>query len=1009
MSITAKSLERKTIPFIMHKQLLQNQETAKYDQIYDDEFVSLINGLNESIKEYYKVSRNNITEANSFILFYEQQGIAIQNLMNEIMSTNSYSRINEFFEQIPKINEIMAQLQLNANSNEKNLNLFFEDAKILFKKMKMKRKEKIIELNNNINIYNYNNLNDSFSNSYNFNQPNYIKNNNLGNNNNNYNLKNTQSFFKRNNLNNINSAQNTSILMSINNIYSQIIKLLNNFSEFNFMINKINFDSSNKFINLQNSIKLELDKLINLVKMNLNKNNNKIFNKILPYNNFNDEQNKRSHSIPGGLAKDYEKLKKINQINEKKIFDLNNQLNTFRKNMNNYNIGFNSDYESKIRELEINNNNLNIKLMQAEQLIKEKDNLILNYQSNSNTLNNNNLINNNLNLSNILKQKEAQILNLQQQLYVYQKNEDLLNNQISDLNNKFQTKINQYESQISLINDKTSSLPQIILNKNKDILKLQNENAQNKKEIERLKQIINSKGMPNMQNAPIEEYEQIIEGLKNDINNYQNMINQYENQIMELSQNNSNGINMNNNMTNNTNYELQNQIEILNKEMQLKESEFIKEREMILNKNALNEQKINQINQINSKNNKIIQELKMKINQLNKDILNYQRKGKAFEENNNKYIKQIEEMNNNILYTNKIIEQKDDLIKQLNERTDINNNNIQLQKERDDYKFQFEQMQKKYINLKELLENNNINNENNNDNNNIKIKLMDIQEENEKLKKQIEDLTNINNNNLLLKDKITNGNDFQQNNDLMAKVKELTLENKKYQDSLASTNELISKLELDITKKNEELEGLKAFIFKLQSQLEKEEDSKVKKDESKKNSSMNVRNNNEYNKGLEAPKDANTAMINNILNKLNDAEKKITFLQKKNKELQFQLEEKQAEKEISGYRTEDVNFSNYEEEFDLKKMVNGARDKNRSEDINIDYPGVQGIKDKYKELLQNLNILEEQVKILISNINCNNKIKPQITQICQLMKISPKNIQLIIAGKDKKRALGLIG
>ena len=165
MSITAKSLERKTIPFIMHKQLLQNQETAKYDQIYDDEFVSLINGLNESIKEYYKVSRNNITEANSFILFYEQQGIAIQNLMNEIMSTNSYSRINEFFEQIPKINEIMAQLQLNANSNEKNLNLFFEDAKILFKKMKMKRKEKIIELNNNINIYNYNNLNDSFSNS----------------------------------------------------------------------------------------------------------------------------------------------------------------------------------------------------------------------------------------------------------------------------------------------------------------------------------------------------------------------------------------------------------------------------------------------------------------------------------------------------------------------------------------------------------------------------------------------------------------------------------------------------------------------------------------------------------------------------------------------------------------------------------------------------------------------------------------------------------------------------
>ena len=149
-------------------------------------------------------------------------------------------------------------------------------------------------------------------------------------------------------------------------------------------------------------------------------------------------------------------------------------------------------------------------------------------------------------------------------------------------------------------------------------------------------------------------------------------------------------------------------------------------------------------------------------------------------------------------------------------------------------------------------------------------------------------------------------------------------------------------------------------------------------------------------------------MINNILNKLNDAEKKITILQNKNKELQFKLEEKQVEKEISNFRTENVNFSNYEEEFDIRKMVSGAREKNRSEDINIDYPGIQGIKDKYRELLQIMNMLVEQVKILIFNINCNNKIKPQITQICQLMRISPKNIQLIISGKNKKKALGLL-
>jgi hypothetical protein len=420
---------------------------------------------------------------------------------------------------------------------------------------------------------------------------------------------------------------------------------------------------------------------------------------------------------------------------------------------------------------------------------------------------------------------------------------------------------------------------------------------------------------------------------------------------------------------------------MLNREMQLKESEYIKEREMIKNRNAINEQKLNQTI---SNDNKKIEELKIKINQLNKEIINNKRKQNAFEDNNNKYVKQIDDMNNNILYLNKIIEQKDELIKQLNDNrnnelsTDINNNN-----------------------------------------------LINLQLENEQLKNQIQELMNANNNNLLLNDKINSGNMNMQNNDYISKIKELTLENQKYKDSIAKTNEIITKLEFDINKKNEEIEGMKAFTYKLQKQLEKKRDEDDKFEKEKKNvSSLTIKNENETSCNTEpnrrksnnnkdqnksfGPKDVNTDMINNILNQLNDANKQINTLQNKNKELQYQLEEKQVQKDLSGFRTEDVNFSNYEEEFDLKKMVNGARDKNRSEDINIDYPGVQGIKDKYKELLQNMNMLEEQVKILICNISCNSKIKPQITQICQLMRIPAKNIQMIIAGKDKKKALGLM-
>ena len=148
--------------------------------------------------------------------------------------------------------------------------------------------------------------------------------------------------------------------------------------------------------------------------------------------------------------------------------------------------------------------------------------------------------------------------------------------------------------------------------------------------------------------------------------------------------------------------------------------------------------------------------------------------------------------------------------------------------------------------------------------------------------------------------------------------------------------------------------------------------------------------------------------MKNILEKLNDANKKICELETSNKDLQFKLDEKIYKEEVQGFRTEDNNYSNYEEEFDLRKMISGAKKKNRSEDANIDYPGVQKLKDDYNEIKKKMNLLEEQVKILLFNINIINKIRPQVRQICQLMRISGKNIELILAGKDKKKALGIL-
>ena len=798
--------------------------SEKYNQIYDEEFVSLINSLNESIKEYYKVSKNNISQANSILILYDQQAQAIINLMNLIVSTSSYDKLNELFEQIPKILEVIKQMKINTNSNNNNLTSFFDDAKILFKSMKFKRKEKLNELNNNNNNMNYHYQTSSDSNNNSFNQEKMFVSN----------LKNIS-----NNSNN-NLPVNNSSFNNINAIYSRIMILLNSFSDFNYMISKINFEESNKFNNLQNNVKKELENFFNFLKKYFT-NNTKSLQQNKSYNDINENKsNQRSKSTKDKKEnQEIEKLKKINVMSRKKLIELNNQLKL---------------YKNKIVELEMKNKNLLAKL-------KNNDNAMMNFENKIN----NNMINNNQDFNNALNQKDQQILNLQKQLRVFKKNEDSLNVQINNLNNQFSEKLGEYEYKIT-------NMSEIITKQKNFITKLQNE--------------LNTKNIEN------ENFNLLMDGQPQ--------------------------------------FDLNKNIEILKREIKEKDN---------------------------------------KIKAINEELINYQRKEKANQ-------KQIAEMNNNIFNYENIIKKKDELI-----------------------------------------------NSNYKDNDFLKIKL-----ENENLKKQIIDLKNTHNNYLLQNQGMMNGNinsyemPEMRNQEYLNKINELNQEIQNLKQALSSLNESKAKLELDINKKNDELEGFKQVIFKLQNKLEKTDDEEkslrklhTERSESKFNncqSESNLKDKNKSNKNLnksfEMPKDSNTQLMNKFLGQLNEAEKKISLLQNKNRELQFKLDEKQVEKDFSGYRTEDYNFSNYEEEFDLKKMVNGAREKNRSEDINIDYPGVQSVKDKYKELLQNMHLLEEQVKILICNISCTNKIKPQITQICQLMRIPNKNVQAIIAGKDKKKMLGLI-
>ena len=88
---------------------------------YFSEFINSINTLSNSIKEYYIVTKNTIQNKYTLIDSIEKD-------LNIILSTDD--NLSEVFR------DNFHKLKLNIDSDENNLKFFFDDAKIIFKKMK---------------------------------------------------------------------------------------------------------------------------------------------------------------------------------------------------------------------------------------------------------------------------------------------------------------------------------------------------------------------------------------------------------------------------------------------------------------------------------------------------------------------------------------------------------------------------------------------------------------------------------------------------------------------------------------------------------------------------------------------------------------------------------------------------------------------------------------------------------------------------------------------------------
>ena len=113
-------------------------------------------------------------------------------------------------------------------------------------------------------------------------------------------------------------------------------------------------------------------------------------------------------------------------------------------------------------------------------------------------------------------------------------------------------------------------------------------------------------------------------------------------------------------------------------------------------------------------------------------------------------------------------------------------------------------------------------------------------------------------------------------------------------------------------------------------------------------------------------------------------------LEKNNKELSKKYNEllnkySKLEKNCYDLKSDDINNSQYEIEFSLKMMAQGIKEKNFSQDMNIDNPYVTTLKDKLKEIIYKYNTLIDLVKNLMPSVNKTNQNQNIINDIIKII------------------------
>ena len=910
----------------------------------DEEYVALINKISSSIYEYAFATNENYKKIQSIF---------------EVME-------DELTE-----NDSLKLIYILSKSNEENLNNFFSDSKSIFKNLRIIRKEYLSNISNYFKYL----LSENSERST-------------------LNKMNNKQHYNQINLN-IKNGKGEHPKMSFN---PQIYKLLANLINYSDIIGAYSFKDKEQYIKILNMIYKELKKY----EQNIDNDNN------ITINN-NDISLIKNNDF---LEQKYEKYEKQIQ-NYKSII---NKLNNHSKNLENKLRAFSNDSKHIIDNNNMENNNNENSLISSVKILKEK---IKKEQYNSSQKDkkikelkeqNNTLFKKVREKENEIFSKDNQILSLDEenQLYKFKFNEvNRSNNKNKDIISNIKREnilINNYNSTINNNNNNNQ-------NNNNNIDILINEKNNLMKENQKLKEI--NKEKEKNYNILEKKYNELQKSIidknekneKNNINNKENIlklneeINNHKNKIIYLEKQLDNKekeykLNL-------IDYEkLKDQL--TNKTNELEQYKKLKEEEKnIYSKNMLNQKNdnenniklINKLKNDNENNNKLINKLKNEINEKNNDIIKYK---SLLNEKENKIVEYIKnsdintnKMKNDLQLINDLNLEKNNLSKILeNKENELKKAQKQLeQKEKEynllildknkltqeikDYKSELEIEKEKNLKLDEIRSKNSENIE--------KINLQTSQINN--FQKTIDEKDE-----LIKKLKLNYENDkiSQYENDikdLQEKNKLLLAENKELKQSkvilIQSTNQQMIKNNQSLNEYMEKVRELEQEKFLLESQL----------DETKKKNN-NLDNNPSINFLYEEENSRMKSQIENLKKKNIDLENEIKLLKTENEE-QKKTIDKLNKKENNKCLTQSNNNSNFEEEYDIVDLDNNARDKNNSEDMKIDFPGLNDIKNKYEELKAKIEELRELIKYIISHASCDDPdLQEKVGRACDILEIN---------------------